>query len=401
VRCIFKVESEPAREDFKARVHNFFENPRGRFAFGVQTAILLLIFVAVALAVVEEFFRDTAAQYSSVIGALNHVVLFAFTVEYVLRVASAPRRLDYARKPLNLIDLFAILPNFLEILFHLSVDYSTMGLRGIRIVRFLRFARFIRGLRLFRFAKRFGGVFQYEDTVLQAITPMILLGLSVKGSIWFLESQDLWISNPNLGDLFAIIGFALGIILSQKIAASYDKFVRVEEASVRIYGTLQTLRLIINGFNPGAGTKVCSEWVSGFLGILKDPGADNFKLLPYNDGLYREIAECEKCMHDQFWTLHAQLCSDASFCLNKKVRLTPRAYDTLLHQVTVVYFILIAAFIPGFMGVVSLVVAIYTLYGMYHLTQDLDSIVGGDYNLINIDLSELEHFVSECKGDCR
>jgi len=38
------------------------------------------------------------------------------------------------------------------------------------------------------------------------------------------------------------------------------------------------------------------------------------------------------------------------------------------------------------------------LYGMYNLTQDLDSILGGEFRLITIDLSELELFVQRVEG---
>jgi len=389
--------TDDRRETLRARVHDFLENPKGMGAMCVQAVIFALIISAVALAAVEELYGETAAEYARVIDPMNKLILIVFTADYLIRVATAPRTLRYVRQPLNMVDLVSILPSYIEIILHLSLDYTTMGLRGLRVIRFLRFARVLRGLRILNFVKRFRGVFQYEGTILQVITPMIIIGVAFKGAIWLLESRNLWFSNPNLGDLFTIIGFALGIILSQKIGVSYDKYVRVEEATVRIYGSLQTLRLVVNGFRPGAGTRVCREWVEGFLTILEDTDSDNYSLQSFNDRLYETIAECERIVPDQFWTLHAQLCSDASFCLNKKVRLTPKAYDTLLHQATVVYFALIAVFIPGFMGMISVIVATYILYGMYHLTQDLDTIVGGEYNLISIDLSELKHYAAACR----
>jgi hypothetical protein len=378
-------------------VHDFFENPKGAAAVGFQALIMVLILLSVSLALVEFFFEEVFAKYAQIIVPLDHVILAVFTVEYLLRVLSAPRKVWYVTRPLNIVDFLAIFPSYLEIILRLSVDYSVMGLRGLRILRFLRFSRLIRGLRLLKFFKMFRRVFQYEGTILQAITPMLLLGIVLKGIIWVLESQGLWISTSSLGDLFTIIGFALGIILSQKIGVTYDKFTQVQDASVRIYGGLQTLRLVINGFKPGEGTRVCGEWAGAFLKILEDPEADNYSLHKYNESLYRPIAECERIVPDQFWSLHVQLCSDASYCLSKKLRLTPKAYDLLLHQATVIYLVLIAMFIPGGTGMISVLMATYILYGMYHLTQDLDSIVGGEYNLINIDLSELKYFAQECR----
>lgn len=96
--------------------------------------------------------------------------------------------------------------------------------------------------------------------------------------------------------------------------------------------------------------------------------------------------------------LCGEITKDASFCLSKKTRITPKAYDTLLHQATMLYLLLIAIFIPGITGMISVIVATYILYGMYQLTQDLDSILGGEHNLINVDMSELIYLVNEGKG---
>jgi len=390
------VDEDKPKESLAERIHNFMEHPQGVDALGVQLIILILIAVSVILAVVEVFYADIAAEYANLLNPLNKLILAAFTVEYLLRVLTAPRKAGYVVQPMNIIDFLAIAPNYVEILLHMTVDYSMMGLRGVRIIRFLRFARLIRGLRFMRFFDTLSRAFQYEETVFQAITPLIILVTVFKGVVWFFEIHGMWLTNSNLGDLFAIIGFVLGIILSQKIGVSYDKFIQVEEASVRIYANLQTLRLILNNFRPGTGTRVCGEWADAFLKTLTDAKADNYSIHPYNNRLYEAIAECEKAVPDQFWSLHTQLCGDASLCLSKKIRLTPKPYDLLLHQATVIYLLLIGIFIPGITGMISILVASYMLYGMYYLTRDLDSIVGGEFNLINIDLSELKFFAQEC-----
>jgi hypothetical protein len=388
-------DRHPGGASTAASIHDFLENPQGTPAMAVQLLIIVLILLSVLLAAVEFLERDVMAQNYGLIYWANVVILAVFTVEYLLRVATAPRKLAYVAQPMNVIDFLAIFPNYLEIILTSSVDYTFMELRAIRLIRMLRAARIIRGLRLLRFVKTLKRVFQYDGTILQAIMPMILLCFVVKGLIWLLESHGMWFTSPGLGDLLTIIGFALGIILSQKIGVSYDKFIRVEEASVRIYGNLQTLRLILNDRKPGLGTKTCAEWAQAFLNILQDPSADGYALHSHTERLYRPIADIETAVPDQFWTIHSQLCCDASFCLNKKLRLTPKPYDLLLHQATVIYLMLIAVFIPGLTGMLSVLVATYILYGMYNLTQDLDSIVGGEYNLINIEIEELRYFASE------
>ena len=58
------------------------------------------------------------------------------------------------------------------------------------------------------------------------------------------------------------------------------------------------------------------------------------------------------------------------------------------------YLALVAVFIPGATGMLSVLLATYMLYGMYNLTQDFDTIIGGEYDLINIDTSELEEYLT-------
>ncbi len=375
----------------KEKIHNFFEQPKGFAAYLVQFIIFILIIASVALVIIEFFYTDLFEEYKTLFIVSNYIILAAFTVEYVLRIATAPKKLKWAIKPLNVIDFIAIFPNYLELILPFFVP--TTALRALRLIRMLRFARILRGFRLFKYGGFLRKVLRYQDTILQTITPIIAILIVLKGGIWILEYFGYWFSNQSLGELFAIIGFALGIVLSQKIAASYDKFIQVEEASVRIYGTLQSLTMILNKIEPDLGTKTCKSWAKKFLELLENPKADNYQIHQANDELYQVISKVEPAPAEMA-ILHGDICRDAAFCLSKKVRLTPKAYDTLLHQSTILYMVLIIVFIPGFTGMLSVFIATYILYGMYNLTEDFDSIIGGEFNLININISELKYLAS-------
>ena len=57
-----------------------------------------------------------------------------FTIEYVVRLACAPKRMSFFIQPMNLVDLFAILPYFINfIVDHLS-EFHIIGKAG-KIVR--------------------------------------------------------------------------------------------------------------------------------------------------------------------------------------------------------------------------------------------------------------------------
>src|SRR3989344_4664539 len=375
---------------FKTKIYNFFENPQGFLAYFVQLIIFILIVVSVVNVAIEFFYVDLYHSYEDLFHITNWAILIAFTIEYGLRLFTAPKKFAFAKKPLNVIDFLAIAPNYVELLLPFFVE--TTELRALRVIRFLRFMRVLRALRLFRYSSFLKRIFQYQNTILEAITPVLIVFVAMKGVIWLLETYGLWFEIPGLGELFAIIGFALGIILSQKISATYDKFLQVEESVIRLYGTLKSLQEILNTQKKNLGTKVIKDWARSFLSLLKDPKSNSFQIEVNNRAIYKTIHQVEKHPSD-LAILHGEIWRAAAYCLSKKSQLTPKAYDTLLHQASVLYLTLITLFIPGISGLISVFVATYILYGMYNITQDLDSIFGGEFNLMNVDMTELEHLV--------
>lgn len=383
---------QSGKESLRVKIYNFLENPRGRWAWFVQMIIFSLIIVSVILVGLEFWNRPFFLAYENDFKTANVIILGVFTVEYLLRLITAPQRIKFVIKPLNIIDFLAIAPNYLELI--LPIFINTTELRVFRLIRLLRFARSLRLLKVLKYDSIVKKVFHYKETILQAITPVLLFFAITKVLIIYLEMRGWWIKDTNLNELFGIIGFALGIILAEKINMTHDKFFFVENALSRMYATLRTLEHIIDRLNKGKGTQAVKTWTVIFIKLLNDPKSDNYLIQQANEALYKKIALVESKpadVHNYF----LQLIEDAEFCLSKKSHLTPKAYDTLLHQATLLYLVLIAIFIPGFTGFISVIVAAYVLYGMYYLTQDMDTIIKGEYNLINVRTTLLEHLVED------
>ncbi|NQU99705.1 MAG: ion transporter [Parcubacteria group bacterium] len=376
----------------KQKIYNFFEKPESLLAKFVQFLIVIFILISVSFVIIEYFFKAIYFQHEQFFIISEYIILAIFTIEYLLRLISSPEsKWKFARKPLNIVDFVAIFPSYLELILPFVVN--TTAIRSLRLIRILRFSRLLRTLKLFRYGRLLNKILKYNNTILQSITPVIILFIIIKSVIWGLEYAGLWSPNANLGELFAIIGFALGIILSQKIGVTYDKFIQIEETVVRIYSNLQSLILILNNVKGGLGTNVCKRWAKTFLEELNRKGNESQKLQQADQELHNAILQAEE-KPAELAILYSDICNNAAFCLSKKVRLTPKPYDTLLHQATILYLLLIAIFIPGLTGLISVLVATYILYGMYNVTQDLDSIIGGEYDLININISELEQLAN-------
>jgi hypothetical protein len=376
----------------KEKIHNFFEHPKTLFSRLIQAFIVLLIIFSVSSLVIEYWYTDLFYQYDEFFKYSEYLVLAVFTIEYLLRFFSAPNKLQFSIKPLNIVDFAAVFPAYLE--FILPLFLNTSAIRGLRIIRLLRFARILRAFRLFRYGHLLKSVLKYQDTILQSIIRVVLLFVALKSIIWILEYNHFWMPKANIGELLTIIGFSLGIILSQKIASTYSKFLQVDETIVHLHGTLVSLSLILDKGRIGPGEKTCKRWAQEFIRILEDENAENHEIHIAHSDLYNALSQLEDTPAEMAG-LHVDICRDAAFCLTKKTRLTPKPYDTLLHQSTMLYLFLLSVFIPGITGLFSVLIATYILYGMYNLTQDFDSIFGGEFQLINIDISGLKRFAND------
>lgn len=116
-----------------------------------------------------------------------------FTIEYVIRFGCAPRKLVFFIQPLNLVDLFAILPYiFSFVLDHLS-EFHIIGKAG-KVVRLVRVTRI---LRVFKLVRHFAGLQSLFATLKQAHKELgllvMLVGVSVltfSSLVYFSEKDE-------------------------------------------------------------------------------------------------------------------------------------------------------------------------------------------------------------------
>ncbi|ADO69428.1 Transporter, cation channel family [Stigmatella aurantiaca DW4/3-1] len=124
---------------FRARLHTIIfeaDTPAGK-AFDV--ALLGAIVLSVG-AVMLESVSQVRTRYGHVLHAAEWCFTLLFAVEYVLRLVAVRRPLDYARSFFGIVDLMALLPSFLSVLFP--------GAQTLLVVRVLRLLRVFRILKL-------------------------------------------------------------------------------------------------------------------------------------------------------------------------------------------------------------------------------------------------------------
>jgi voltage-gated potassium channel len=177
-----------AWRSWRAKVHDILEVGDGAdpAARAVSTFLVILI-LANGVAFAAETVNSVYARYGPELEAFNAFSVIVFTVEYVLRLWSAVEipqfqrippwraRLIFARRPLMLIDLMAILPWYLNAILPLD-------LRALRILRIFRL------LKLLRYSPALQRVIAHEWRALVAgLLLMVILLLVTATAVYFLE----------------------------------------------------------------------------------------------------------------------------------------------------------------------------------------------------------------------
>ena len=183
-------EAEELFEDMRfygaqrRRLWNLMEKPFSSVAakaIGVASSLFVLLsVVALALNTVEEMqLQPERGHPRPFLEHVETLCMAFFTLEFLLRLASTPDLRRFARSALNLVDLVAILPLYLQLLLECFTsegqlhgsgsprehDLETMGrvgkvgqvlrvMRLLRIFRILKLARHSTGLRAFGFTLR-------------------------------------------------------------------------------------------------------------------------------------------------------------------------------------------------------------------------------------------------------
>jgi voltage-gated potassium channel len=187
------MAAESVWRGWRREVHDILEvggdaHPAGRVVNGF---IITLIFLN-AIAFAAETVDHLAERYGVYFDAFNVFSVIVFSIEYVLRIWSAvdipmlsrmPRwkaRLRFALRPIMLIDLFAVLPFYLQWI--IPID--------LRVLRVLRLFRLLKLVRYSPALQTLGRVIAEEyRALLGALLVMLVLLLFCSTVIYFLERE--------------------------------------------------------------------------------------------------------------------------------------------------------------------------------------------------------------------
>lgn len=180
-----ELEIEDHDEDFESmvlgkerrKIWSMMENPISSIPaklISVFSSICVLSsLLAMTLDTVDEMehlFPNSDLSGKTYLAYIETMCVSFFTVEYLLRLISTPHLVTFVSSSLNIVDLLAILPQYLQVLLERfergfgkqAMDMNTVGrvgqvlrvMRLLRIFRILKLARHSTGLRAFGFTLR-------------------------------------------------------------------------------------------------------------------------------------------------------------------------------------------------------------------------------------------------------
>ena len=141
-------------------------------------SVILVLIISSIITVTFETLPDLSPAAKRAFYIFETVTVVLFTIEYVLRIATAPKVRGYIFSFHGIIDLVAILPFYLSLGFDLR---AARALRLFRIFRILKLARFDGAMA--RFGKAVSEA--KEEVMIFLFATLILLYLSAVGIYYF------------------------------------------------------------------------------------------------------------------------------------------------------------------------------------------------------------------------
>lgn len=165
--------------------------PPFRLGYWLNAFLMLLILSNVAAVIIESI-APIYRQYTSWFLNFELFSVMVFTIEYVLRVWSAPAlskyhaytafgaRWRYAVSPMALVDLLAIAPFYLSLLISIDMRF----LRALRLLRIFKFSRHSRALQLLAAVLR-----TERSNLLAAFSVLFVLLILASSGIYMIEAK--------------------------------------------------------------------------------------------------------------------------------------------------------------------------------------------------------------------
>ncbi|WP_027002899.1 potassium channel family protein [Hugenholtzia roseola] len=200
----------PKLQYWEERVFNIVEkHEKGNLPSLIFDVFIIILVILSVVETVIESYKDIESSYKIYLLSFEYFTIYVFSVEYLLRLFSAPAKYKYKHRgiaylryvfsPLAIIDLLAILPFFLPML----------GWGDLRLLRLLRVLRIVRLLKLKRYSRSLGLVGQViaekRDELLTTLLLAQILLIIAATLMYYIEGEE----NPHFPNIINTLWWAV------------------------------------------------------------------------------------------------------------------------------------------------------------------------------------------------
>ena len=174
-----KPISHKKYKPFKEKVHIVIEGTDTRTGKFFDVVLLIAIALSVAVVMLDSVLI-LRLQYGQLFFYAEWLFTILFTIEYALRLYSAPNRKRYAFSFFGVIDLLALLPSYLSLFF--------VGTQYLLVVRILRILRIFRVFKLRSYMQQAGflaAAFKTSQHKIIVFFLSLLLLVTIFGSVMY------------------------------------------------------------------------------------------------------------------------------------------------------------------------------------------------------------------------
>ncbi len=195
-----KQPTAEAINHLRNRIHIIIEGTDTRSGKFFDIVLLIAILTSVGVVMLDSVLY-MRLQYGLIFFYAEWFFTILFTIEYALRLFSAPNRFRYVFSFFGVVDLLSVLPSYLSLLF--------VGVQYLLVIRILRILRVFRVLKLKAYMQQAGFLASALKTSQQKITVFFLslvLLVTIFGSvIYVVEGPENGFTSIPLSIYWAIV----------------------------------------------------------------------------------------------------------------------------------------------------------------------------------------------------